>query len=252
MARDKRLSVDRLNFLKTAAAGSMATLVANTGAASAQTPPPPRTMAPMMSKQAETENPAPAEVLTTDRPGSDFMVDVLKSLGIEYICANPGSSFRGLQESVVNYGGNKYPEFVTCCHEESAVGMAHGYAKIEGKPLGVFAHSTVGLQHAAMAIYNAYCDRVPVYIVLGNTLDAAMRQPGVEWYHSVQDAASMTRDYVKWDDTPISLQHFGESAVRAYKIASTPPYGPVVLVADTELQERPVPEHVALRVPRLT
>ncbi len=252
MARDKRLSVDRRNFLKTAATGSMATLVANTGAASAQTPPPPRTMAPMMSKEAETENPRTAEVLTTDRPGSDFMVDVIKSLGIEYICANPGSSFRGLQESVVNYGGNKSPEFVTCCHEESAVGMAHGYAKIEGKPLGVFAHSTVGLQHAAMAIFNAYCDRVPVYIVLGNTLDATKRRPGVEWDHSVEDAAAMVRDYTKWDDLPISLTHFAESAVRAYKIAMTPPCMPVLLVADAELQENPLGENSGLRIPKLT
>jgi acetolactate synthase-1/2/3 large subunit len=252
MARDKRLSVDRRNFLKTAAAGSMATLVANTSAATAQTPTPPRPTAPMMSKEAETENPRTAEVLTTDRPGSDFMVDVIKSLGIEYICANPGSSFRGLQESVVNYGGNKSPEFITCCHEESAVGMAHGYAKIEGKPLGVFAHSTVGLQHAAMAIFNAYCDRVPVYIVLGNALDATKRRPGVEWDHSVEDAAAMVRDYTKWDDLPISLPHFAESAVRAYKIAMTPPSMPVLLVADAELQENPVAENAGLRIPKLT
>jgi acetolactate synthase-1/2/3 large subunit len=252
MARDKRLSVDRRNFLKTAAAGSMATLVASTSAATAQTPTPPRPTAPMMSKQAETENPRTAEVLTTDRPGSDFMVDVIKSLGIEYICANPGSSFRGLQESVVNYGGNKSPEFITCCHEESAVGMAHGYAKIEGKPLGVFAHSTVGLQHAAMAIFNAYCDRVPVYIVLGNALDATKRRPGVEWDHSVEDAAAMVRDYTKWDDLPISLTHFAESAVRAYKIAMTPPSMPVLLVADAELQENPVAENAGLRIPKLT
>ena len=260
MARNKKLSVDRRNFLKTAAAGSMATLVANTSAASAQTPAAlraslrtfPRNMAPMMSKQAETENPRTAEVLTTDRPGSDFMIDVIKSLGIEYICANPGSSFRGLQESVVNYGGNKSPEFITCCHEESAVGMAHGYAKIEGKPLGVFAHSTVGLQHAAMAIFNAYCDRVPVYIVLGNTIDASKRRPGVEWDHSVEDAAAMVRDYTKWDDLPISLTHFAESAVRAYKIAMTPPYMPVLLVADAELQENPVGENAGLRIPKLT
>ena len=87
-------------------------------------------------------------------------------------------------------------------HEESSVAMAHGYFKIEGKPLAVLAHGTVGLQHAAMAIYNAYCDRVPVFIVLGNTLDATMRRPGVEWTHSVQDAAAMVRDYIKWDDTP--------------------------------------------------
>src|SRR6266446_5336311 len=252
MARDKRLSVDRRNFLKTAAAGSMATLVANTGAASAQTPPPPRTMAPMMSKEAETENPRTAEVLTTDRPGSDFMIDVFKSLGIEYICANPGSSFRGLQESVVNYGGNKSPELITCCHEESAVGMAHGYAKIEGKPLAVFAHSTVGLQHAAMAIFNAYCDRVPVYIVLGNTLDETMRRPGVEWDHSVQDAAAMVRDYTKWDDLPISLTHFAESAVRAYKIAMTPPTMTILLVADGDLQETPMPASERPRIPKIT
>jgi acetolactate synthase-1/2/3 large subunit len=180
------------------------------------------------------------------------MIDVIKSLGLEYICANPGSSFRGLQESVVNYGGNKAPEFITCCHEESAVGMAHGYAKIAGKPLGVFAHSTVGLQHAAMAIFNAYCDRVPVYIVLGNTIDATMRRPGVEWDHSVQDAAAMVRDYTKWDDLPISLPHFAESAVRAYKIAMTPPMMPVLLVADAELQENPVGENAGLRIPKLT
>jgi thiamine pyrophosphate-dependent acetolactate synthase large subunit-like protein len=192
-----------------------------------------------------------ADALVQSSSGSDYMLDVFKSLGLEYICANPGSSFRGLQESVVNYGGNKSPEMITCCHEEASVAMAHGYFKVEGKPLGVFAHGTVGLQHASMAVYNAYCDRVPVYIVLGNTLDATLRQPGFEWLHSVQDAAAMVRDYIKWDDTPASLPHFGESAVRAYKIAMTPPYGPVVIVADTELQERPVPEGTALRVPKL-
>ena len=131
--------------------------------------------------------------------------------------------------------------------------MAHGYFKIEGKPLAVMAHGTVGLQHASMALYNAWCDRVPVYLVLGNTLDATLRAPGVEWVHSVQDAAAMVRDYTKWDDTPMSLPHFGESAVRAYKIAMTPPYGPVVIVADSELQEHPIAEHHgALRVPQLT
>ena len=169
------------------------------------------------------------------------MVDVIKSLGIEYVCAVAGSSFRALHESVINYGGNKSPEFITCCHEESSVAMAHGYAKIEGKPLCIFAHGTVGLQHAAMAIYNAYCDRVPVYMVIGNNLDATKRDSDYgEWAHSVQDAAAMVRDYVKWDDLPISLQHFAESAVRAYKIAMTPPMGPVLLVADSELQENPI------------
>ena len=231
----------------------MASLVATTGtmaAAPQSAAVVPKTV-PLMSKEAETGTPSAAEVLTTEHPGADFMVDVIKSLGLEYICANPGSSFRGLHESVINYGGNKAPEFITCCHEESAVGMAHGYAKIAGKPLGVFAHSTVGLQHAAMAIFNAYCDRVPVYILLGNTIDAMMRRPGVEWDHSVLDAAAMVRDYTKWDDLPISLTHFAESAVRAYKIAMTPPMMPVLLVVDSELQERPVGGDEKLRVPKL-
>ena len=104
----------------------------------------------------------------------------------------------------------------------------------------MLAHGTVGLQHAAMAIYNAYCDRVPMFLVVGNTIDATMRRPGVEWMHSVQDAASIVRDFVKWDDTPISLPHFAESAARAYKIAMTPPMEPGAIVADSDLQERPL------------
>jgi len=248
-----KVSVNRRSFLKGAALGTAAA-VASPNLVSAQAPEARRTAAtavPPMSMRAEADTPAGAEVLTTERPGSDFMVDVIKSLGLEYVCSNPGSSFRALQESLVNYGGNQKPEFITCCHEESATGMAHGYAKIEGKPLGVLVHGTVGLQHAAMAVYNAYCDRVPVYLILGNTLDAAMRRPGAEWSHSVQDAAAMVRDYVKWDDLPISLTHFAESAVRAYKIAMTPPTMPVLLVADSELQEHPIPENPRLRVPKL-
>ena len=178
------------------------------------------------------------------------MVDVIKSLGIEYCAANPGSSFRGLQESFINYGGNASPEWLTCCHEESSVAMAHGYAKIEGKPMMIMAHGTVGLQHASMAIYNCYADRVPLYIVLGNILDIDYRRGSAEWYHSVQDAASMVRDYTKWDDTPVSLSHFAESAVRAYTIAMTPPQEPVVLVADAVLQEEPITEK-NLRIPKL-
>ncbi len=179
------------------------------------------------------------------------MVDVLKSLGFEYICANPGSSFRGLHESFLNYAGNSAPELITCLHEESSVAMGHGYFKAEGKPMAVMAHGTVGLQHASMALYNAWCDRVPVYLILGNTLDATMRAPGVEWVHSVQDAAAMVRDYTKWDDTPVSLQHFGESAVRAYKMAITPPTAPVVIIADSELQEQPIHAERPLTIPKL-
>ena len=159
------------------------------------------------------------------RPGSDFMVDVIKATGIEYIASNPGSSFRSLQESIVNYGGNKKPEFLTCMHEESSVAMAHGYAKAAGKPMGMMAHGTVGLQHAAMAVYNAWCDRVPVIMFAGNFLDADKRRPGVEWYHCVQDPAALLRDFTKWDDQPVSLQHFAESVMRAYKIATTRAHG---------------------------
>jgi thiamine pyrophosphate-dependent acetolactate synthase large subunit-like protein len=189
-------------------------------------------------------------VLTNERPGSDFMLDVIKSLGIEYATANPASSCRALHESIINYGGNKMPELLTCCHEESSVGMAHGYAKIEGKPIISMVHGTVGTQHASMAIYNAFCDRVPAIVILGNELDATARRSFVEWTHAAQDAAVIIRDFTKWDDSPGSLQHFAESFVRAYKIAMTPPMGPVALVANGKLQEEPI-EESNLRIPKL-
>src|SRR5204863_9999482 len=157
-------------------------------------------VSPVAAAAQEVPSSSPeVEVLTTDSCGSDYMVDVIKSLGFEYVCANPGSSFRGMQESILNYGGNRNPEFITNCHEESSVAMAHGYYKIEGKPMAVLAHGTVGLQHASMAIYNAWCDRVPAFIMLGNYVDAAIRRPA-EWYHCVQDCAGMVRDFTKWDD----------------------------------------------------
>ncbi|HTD42957.1 MAG TPA: thiamine pyrophosphate-binding protein, partial [Bryobacteraceae bacterium] len=252
MAKSKKLSVGRRNFLK-GAAGGAAALVATSGPGpiKAQQAQAPRNgSAPILAKEPDPGPISSVEVLTADRPGSDFMVDVIKALGFEYVIANPGSSFRGLHESLVNYGGNKNPEFITCCHEESSVAMAHGYAKVEGKPTCVLAHGTVGLQHASMGIYNAYCDRAPVFMIIGNTLDANTRRPGVEWAHSVQDAAVMVRDFTKWDDTPASLQHFAESAVRAYKIATTPPTMPVLLVADGDLQETPMPASERPRIPK--
>jgi len=249
-------SVQRRDFLKGAAVTGAA-LVGGAAVPAAQ----PQAVAPAAAAPATAPiarpeaDPSPdVEVLTTDRPGGDFMVDVLKSLNLEFIAANPGSSFRGIHESIINYGKNVAPEFITCCHEESSVAFAHGYAKAEGKPIGVLVHGTVGLQHATMAIYNAYCDRAPIYIMAGNTLDATMRRPGVEWDHSVQDAAAMVRDFTKWDDLPWSLQHFAESAVRAYKIAMTPPMMPVLLVLDGGLQEDPVSAatKAQLRIPKLT
>jgi len=246
----KKLSVDRRKFLKSAAAGGVASLVAGaTPVRAAEAELPRSASAAMLPTEVDPSN---VEVLTTDRTGSDFMVDVLKSIGLEYIASNPGSSFRGLHESIINYGGNESPEFITCCHEESSVAMAHGYSKIEGKPMGVLCHSTVGLQHASMGIYNAYCDRAPVYVMAGNSIDATMRRPGVEWDHSVQDAASLVRDFTKWDDLPGSLQHFAESAVRAYKISMTMPKMPVLIVADSDLQESPLAADAELHIPKLT
>ena len=246
-------SVPRRAFLQTGAALAGAALVA-APAREAEAQPAARDPArmPLMTAEAEAAPPADVQVIGGDeRCGSDFMVDVIKSLDFEYICANPGSSFRGLHESIINYGGNRAPELITCCHEESSVAMAHGYFKAAGKPLAVMAHGTVGLQHAAMAIYNAWCDRVPVYLILGNHSDAALRR-AAEWYHGVQDAAHMVRDYTKWDDTPWSLTHFAESAVRGYRVAMTPPMAPVVLVLDGHLQEEPISKSSGLSVPRLT
>ena len=259
MARSKKSALNRRNFLQSATVGAATLAAGGKGRAQQIQPGTPRVTTPnattpsAAAREAETGTPSSnIEVLTNERPGSDFMLDVLKSLGIEYICSNPGSSFRALHESVINYGGNRNPEFLTCCHEESAVGMAHGYAKVEGKPLAVFAHGTVGLQHAAMAIYNAYCDRVPVYVIFGNIANAENRRPGVEWAHSVQDGAALVRDFTKWDDAPASLMHFAESAVRAYKIAMTPPMSPIVLVADGDLQEDAIAADARLTIPKLT
>ncbi len=171
-------------------------------------------------------------------PGSDFMVDVIKTLDIDYISTNPAHSFRGLHESLISYGKNKKPEWLTCLHEEVAVGMGHGYFKITGKPMIAIMHGSVGIQHAAMAIYNAWCDRVPVIVMGGNDIDASKPERGKEIIstHSAQDPCTIIRDYTKWDDTPISLQHFSDSFVRAYKIAMTPPHGPVAIVIDSSYQ----------------
>ncbi len=189
--------------------------------------------------------------MTQTSSGGDFMVDVLKSLDFDYVAINPASSFRGLHEAIINYGKNTKPEILTCNHEEIAVSMAQGYAKMSGKPMAVLAHGTVGLQHAAMGLYNAFCDKAPVYVMIGNILAADKRGPLVEWAHSAQDPAAIVRDFLKWDDQPASLQHFAESAVRAYKLAMTPPMAPVLLSLDAELQENPIAEREQLRIPRL-
>jgi acetolactate synthase I/II/III large subunit len=247
MDDETKPGVDRRAFLKTA--------VASAGATAA---------APLMAVAADTDGAKPKDgkpeagakakggggLEVIERPGSDFMVDVIKTLGFDFMTLNPGSSFRSLHESLINYGGNKAPELITCMHEEAAVAMAHGYSKAAGKPMAVAVHGTVGLQHATMAIYNAWVDRVPIVMFAGNGLDITKRRPGTEWNHSVQDPALIARDFLKWDDYPMSLQHFAESTVRAYKIATTPPMEPVLITADMDLQEEGAGEG-RLSIPKL-
>lgn len=253
---------NRRDFIKSVAAAGAASSVAtpafaqsNPAAPAADTASsalPPSSQAQIMEDGGLSEYTAEeADRYFIEQAGSDFMVDIVKKLGIDFMAANPGSSFRGFQESVVAYGGNKAPEWLTCMHEESSVAMAHGYAKIAYKPMGVVCHGTVGLQHAAMAIYNAWCDRAPLVIFAGNHLDATERRLGTEWAHSVQDAAKLVRDFVKWDDMPVSLPHFAESTVRAYKIAMTPPMGPVVITMDGHLQEKNIAGH-SYTIPELS
>lgn len=223
---------NRRTFLKGGVLASIAAIAAPVAGAQAQS------AASAAASTGETDaDPDPNHQSTS---GSDYMVDVLKSLDIEYAAINSSSSVRGLQESIVNYGGNK-PELLTVLHEEIGVAMAQGYAKIAGKPMAVLAHGTVGLQHASMALYNAYCDQVPVMMLIGNAMDVQKRGLAVDWQHTAQDPASMVRDFLKWDDQPASLVHFGESAVRAYQMAMTPPTGPVLLSIDQDLQEDPLP-----------
>ena len=264
MARKSSVDVNRRGFLGSLAAastGAVAAAVPGAQAADPVTGKPapgagdkPRGAMPPSAAETAAEFGAPgkAVVSTAVSCGSDFMVDVLKSLDIDYLFANTASSFRGLQESIVNYAGNKKPEFITCMHEESSVGMAHGYYKASGKMQAMACHGTVGLQHASMALYNAYCDRVPVLAFLGNLAVANQRANATDWRHSAQDPAAMIRDFTKWDDQPLSLQHFAESTVRGYKLAMTPPMAPVALVADAELQEMELHERAKLVIPRLT
>ncbi|HYC16335.1 MAG TPA: thiamine pyrophosphate-dependent enzyme [Pseudolabrys sp.] len=248
MARElSRTRLNRRKFMAgvalAGAAGTPLAVQTANAAAPAIEPPPPRPSAlPPNAALAAAETAPPQEITQVEggRPGSDFMVDVIKTLDIKYLPSNPASSFRALHESLIDYGGNKQPEFLTCMHEESAVGMAHGYFKIAGKPLLTLCHGTVGLQHAAMGIYNAWCDRVPVIVVGGNDMDAAHRPPGVPTFHSAQDINALVRDFTKWDDTPVSAQHFAQSFVRMYKIATTPPYGPVMMSLDAGLQQEPI------------
>jgi acetolactate synthase I/II/III large subunit len=184
------------------------------------------------------------------RYGSDLIVDLLKRFGIEYAALNPGASFRGLHDSLVNYGGNR-PEIIECPHEEIAVGIAHGYAKATGKPMAAIVHDIVGLLHCAMSIYQAYLDYVPV-LVLGGTgpMDIARRRPYIDWIHTANLQGNAVRDYVKYDDQPFSADGVPDSFARAYRLALTDPQGPIYLCYDAAIQEDPLPTEIPLPDPR--
>jgi acetolactate synthase I/II/III large subunit len=251
--RDNSPAIPRRNFLKGATLAGAAAL-GSPVSANALTAAPKTSLkaaAPGPRQIAAETQPPVKDPVTQTSSGGDFMVDVFKTLDIEYLTMNCASSFRGLHEAVINHGGNSKPEIINCPHEDIAVHIGQGYAKITGRPIAMICHGVVGLQHATMAMYNAWCDRVPVIVMGGNIVEANKRAPGAEWVHSAIDPAAIVRDYVKWDDQPTSLQHFAESAVRAYKIAMTPPMGPVMLSLDAELQENPIPEAESLRIPKL-
>ena len=246
MAKSK-IAVNRRRFLKgaaTAAAGAaaLATHIPASDADAAQRAPgaaqesgaPPPTPEQIERDGGDVRPPATARPVqrAVIRPGSDLMVQVLKDLGIEYIAGNPGSSFEGLQESVINYGNppNKMPEFITALHEESAVTMAHGYGKATGLPMAALLHGTIGVQHAAMSIYQAYYDRTPAVLIAGRDL-------GFIAAHSANDMAGMVRSFTKWDAQPKTLAETLVALQRAYNEAITPPMGPTLVVVDIEHQK---------------
>ena len=241
-------SLNRRGFLKGAAAGaaaSAASLVTDTPQAAAQGGVSTAAAVPAPTQEQVARDAAavrpPVNVRAVQRPGSDLMVQVLKDMELEYVAGNPGSSFEGLQESFINYGNppNKMPEFITALHEESAVTMAHGYGKAEGKPMIALLHGTIGVQHAAMSIYQAYYDRTPVLMIAG-------RDEGFIQAHTAHDMAAMVRSFTKWDAQPKTLEQSLAALQRAYNEAITPPMGPTLVVLDTELQKEEARE---LKIP---
>jgi len=179
--------------------------------------------------------------------GSDLVIDLLRAVGIEYVALNPGATYRGLHDSLVNYGSNRAPELILTTHEEIAVAMAHGYAKARGAPMAAVVHDIVGLQHASMAIFNAFCDRAPI-LVLGATgpMDATRRRPWIDWIHTALVQGTQVRDYVKLDDQPASIAALPEAFLRAWRVARTQPMGPVYLCLDAGLQEQALERPIVL------
>ena len=246
---DDRATLDRRGFLKGAATGAGAMLInvpkshANTdGGAPGATGAAPAPTVQQLARDAGNTAPIATTGPVVRKPGSDLMVETLKELGIEYVAANPGSSFEGLQESLVNYGDppNTMPEFITALHEESSVDMAHGYGKAEGQPMCVLLHGTLGIQHASMAIYQAYYSGTPVLIIAG-------RDDHFIQAHTANDMAAMIRSFTKWDAQPTTLVGCVEALREAYNQAITPPTGPTLVILDMEFQKE---EALELAVPK--
>ncbi|MFI4903286.1 MAG: thiamine pyrophosphate-binding protein [Burkholderiales bacterium] len=192
------------------------------------------------SEISPVERPQPATPATT-RWGSDLITDLLRALDVEFVALTPGASFRGLHDSLVNHLGNARPAMLLALHEEHAVAIAHGYARVTGRPLAVALHANVGLMHATMAIFNAWCDRVPMLMLGGvGPMDAVQRRPWVDWIHTSRDLGALVRGYTKWDDQPSSVAAALEAIIRAWQITQTPPQGPVYICLDASIQEQVV------------
>jgi thiamine pyrophosphate-dependent acetolactate synthase large subunit-like protein len=185
---------------------------------------------------AGIERPVPSNVETIW--GSDVVAQMLRMLDLPYVALNPGASFRGLHDSLVNLLGNQHPQMLLCLHEENAVAIAHGWAKVTERPMAAIVHSNVGLMHATMAVFNAWCDRVPL-LLIGATgpVDAAKRRPWIDWIHTAQDQAALVRPYTKWDDQPVSPEAAIESLLRANLLTRTQPCGPTYVIMDAGMQE---------------
>jgi acetolactate synthase-1/2/3 large subunit len=239
MKSDERPTFDRRGFLKGAATGAGAILInvpeakaETTSGPSVESAAVPAPTSAQLARDAGNVRPSAVTVPIVRKPGSDVMVDTLKELGIEYVASNPGSSFEALQESLVNYGDppNTMPEFITALHEESSVDMAHGYGKAEGRPMCALLHGTLGLQHASMAIYQAYYSGTPILLIAG-------RDDHFIQAHTANDMAAMVRSFTKWDAQPTSVEGCVEALREAYNQAITPPTGPTLVILDTEFQK---------------
>ena len=197
-------------------------------------------------QEAQTIN-AIGPRLSNAQSGSDLAIELFAGLGIPYVALNPGSSYRGLHDSLVNFDVPNKPEIVVCCHEEICVALAHGYARATSQPMLAALHDVVGLQHASIAMFNAWCDRVPM-IVIGGTGPSAVenRRNHIDWVHTANVQGNIVRDIVKWDDQPGSVASFTESIMRGHRITMTEPRGPVYLCFDADLQEQPVTAPITL------